>query len=120
MAAANGFRDEPSKPPTPPSATWRSSSTSFGPVARESGLEVGDRLLKARLEGGLRLPAEDGSSPHQVGTALAGIVFRDRPKDDLTPAAAEIANPLGQLEHGDLVGGPEIDRVAVVGVEQPD
>src|SRR5437588_9248711 len=82
--------------------------------------EVGDRPDETGVERGARLPAEDPSSAGQIGTALFGIVLRQRLEHDLAGAAAEIPNPGSQLQHADFIRGAQVDGITEINVEQPD
>src|SRR5712664_1768873 len=84
------------------------------------GAEPGDRSAQAVVEA-------DGWLPHQrllgapdIGPAGLGVVLGERPVLDRALTAAEVANALSQLEHGDLIGVAQVDRIAAATVEETD
>src|SRR2546430_9788357 len=97
----------------------RGSSTPVSSLARGQAVaEVRDRPDEAGLERGARLPSEDPPSAGQVGSALFGIVLGQRFVDELAGAAAYIPNPGGHLQHGDLIGGAQLDGIPAIDLAQ--
>src|SRR6266702_2275165 len=100
--------------PTPPDAP---------PQAGEGDLpqafaEVSDRLDEAGLERSSRVPVEELAGAAQIGTALSWIVLGQGLEDNLTRTPTEVPDSGGELDHGDLVVGPEVDGLGVIGSQQ--
>src|ERR1700730_708706 len=89
-------------------------------LRRQLFSEVGDGLGQPGIERCPRLPVEELAGAGQIGAALFWIILREGLEDDLTRAAAQVADAGRELEHGDLVLRPEVDGLGVIGRQQAD
>src|SRR5712692_586087 len=84
------------------------------------GAEPGDGAAEAVVEGHRWLPPQYVLGAPDIGPADFGIVYGEGPVFDRAATATEVANALSQLEHADLIGVAQVDRIDAATVEEPD
>ena len=96
---------------------WRLGASRAAPTLSP---EVLERLGQPLFEPDLRLPAEQRAGAGDVGLAHFGVVFRQRPVDDLARRSRHLDDRPRDLLDRHLVRVADVDRVVLVRVRQPE
>ncbi len=95
------------------SSAWGSRQQRLALSVHES-FKISDGGLEAVAQGDLGLPAQDGLGQANIGLALAGVVLGQGLVHQGRTGTGEVADGLGEFDHGEFARVPEVDGASKV------